>query len=285
MRPSAASGRATAAGGRRRRLERLRGAPSLRRWGGRRQPAGSAPRILLAPGPWARRSSRAAARRAADGACCSSSRSARLAAPPAPLPSQLRPRGGQRRRLRELLEEGGARLGGGHAAGTGPGRSREEGAAAAPPCLRVPGPGRERERRVAGSARARSGSCSAARRSGPHVTGGGPACSWHRPGGGRRLRGWGLLAARDADPAGREARREWALTAAPGLRGSPGWVRLCLALYWPCASRISFSSLVRRTRCVRPLTNSAATCPFPSPCTDTVMELAEFRGLGFIVGA
>lgn len=111
---------------------------------------------------------------------------------PAPLPSQPRPRGPQRRRLRELLEEGGAWLGGGHVARTGPGCSREEGAAAAaPPGLCFPGPGRERGRRVPGTGRARSGSGSAARRLGPHVTGGGAACSRHRPRGGRPVRGRG----------------------------------------------------------------------------------------------
>lgn len=106
---------------------------------------------------------------------------------PAPLPSQSRPGSRQHRSLRKPPEGGGARLGCRHVAGAGPGRSREEGAAA-PPCLRFPGLRRERELRVPGTGRARLGSGSAARRSGPHVTGGGAACSRHRPGGGRRRR-------------------------------------------------------------------------------------------------
>lgn len=159
---------------------------------------------------------------------------------PAPLPSQPRPRGPQRRRLRELLEEGGAWLGGGHVASTGPGCSREEGAAAAaPPGLRFPGPGRDRERRVPGTGRARSGSGSAARRLGPHVTGGGAACSRHRPRGGRPVRGRGRRAG--CGPLGGDVRG-----VGPGCaREAPGprvWIRGLWLFVAPEPPRISFLS-------------------------------------------
>lgn len=233
-------------------------------------------------------------RRAAEDAYGSSSRSPRLAAAPrCPLrPRYPRRRGPAAGSLVASVSPG-RRAALGSAAGMlraqGRGAAGEEGAAA-PPCLRFPGLGRERGRRVPGAGRARSGSGSAARRSGPHVTGGGAACSRHRPGGGS---GGRAPAAGQSAPGAGAGAGPWTASgwtrAGSGagccakLRRGPGGARLHRALCRPPASEHFF--LFSRVGSGGFPSSSSQSFSFHFPCVHTEMERAELRGLGSTGGA
>lgn len=161
--------------------------------------------------------------------------------------------------------------------------AQPRGGVAAPPCLGFPGLGRERGRRVPGAGRARLGSGSAARRSGPHVTGGGAAFSRHRPGGGscggRRVRGWGRRAGGGTAP-GTALRGVVVPAVDVGLRGSRCGFACAWLFVGPQSLRISFSCSLMRRICRLPLLILyLLSCH--SPCIHAVVELAELGGPGY----
>ncbi|MEJ1285033.1 hypothetical protein NN561_016023 [Cricetulus griseus] len=142
--------------------------------------------------------------------------------------------------------------------------------------------GRERERRVPGAGRARSESYSAARWSGPHVTGGGTASSRHRPGGGsckraqtERLGGALHGGVRDLDFVPLRGSPDGILKADVGLWGLRAGLPCFRLFVGPGSLRISYSSLTRRIQLTSLLILTHF--PFPAPYIHTIMEQAEFR--------